>query len=63
MRTGYFFDRDSVFGAARNFFDGPDIPTFHRTQFGVSAGGPIIKDKTFIFGNYRGFRQKQPDPR
>ena len=56
--TGYFFDRDSVFDA-RNFFDGPDIPTFHRTQFGVSAGGPIIKDKTFIFGNYEGFRQKQ----
>ncbi len=56
--TGYFFDRDSVFDA-RNFFDGPDIPTFHRTQFGASAGGPIIKDKTFIFGNYEGFRQKQ----
>jgi outer membrane receptor protein involved in Fe transport len=56
--TGYFFDRDSLFDA-RNFFDGPDIPTFHRTQFGASAGGPIIKDKTFIFGNYEGFRQKQ----
>ncbi|MGC2737288.1 MAG: carboxypeptidase regulatory-like domain-containing protein, partial [Candidatus Acidiferrales bacterium] len=56
--TGYFFDRDSVFDA-RNFFDGSNIPTFHRTQFGVSAGGPIIKDKTFIFGNYEGFRQKQ----
>jgi hypothetical protein len=56
--TGYFFDRDSVFDA-RNFFDGPSIPTFHRTQFGASAGGPIIKDKTFIFGNYEGFRQKQ----
>src|SRR5580700_251866 len=56
--TGYFFDRDSVFDA-RNFFDGPNIPTFHRTQFGASAGGPIIKDKTFIFGNYEGFRQKQ----
>jgi carboxypeptidase family protein/TonB-dependent receptor-like protein len=56
--TGYFFDRDSVFDA-RNFFDGPQIPTFHRTQFGASAGGPIIKGKTFIFGNYEGFRQKQ----
>jgi len=56
--TGYFFDRDSVFDA-RNFFDGSQIPTFHRTQFGASAGGPIIKDKTFIFGNYEGFRQKQ----
>ncbi len=44
---------------ARNFFDGPTIPPFRRTQFGGSAGGPIIKDKTFIFGNYEGLRQSQ----
>jgi len=56
--TGYLFDRDSVFDA-RNFFDGPNIPVFHRLQFGAAAGGPIIKNKTFIFGNYEGVRQKQ----
>ena len=54
--TGFFFDRDSIFDA-RNYFDGPKIAPFHRTQFGASAGGPIVKDKTFIFGNYEGFRQ------
>jgi hypothetical protein len=54
--TGFFFDRDSIFDA-RNYFDGPTIPPFRRIQFGGSAGGPIIKDKTFIFGNYEGFRQ------
>jgi carboxypeptidase family protein len=32
-------------------------PTFRRNQFGVSAGGPIIKDKTWIFGDYEGLRQ------
>ena len=48
--TGFFFDRDKVFDA-RNFFDGPTIPPFRRVQFGGSAGGPIIKDKTFIFAN------------
>ena len=56
--TGYIFDRDSIFDA-RNFFDGSDIPVFHRLQFGAAAGGPIIKDRTFIFGNYEGVRQKQ----
>jgi outer membrane receptor protein involved in Fe transport len=54
----YFFDRDSTFDA-RNFFDPKAIPTFHRTQFGVDAGAPIINDRTFVFGNYEGVRQKQ----
>jgi hypothetical protein len=54
--TGFFFDRDSIFDA-RNYFDGPTIAPFHRTQFGASAGGPIVKDKTFVFANYEGFRQ------
>jgi hypothetical protein len=56
--TGFFFDRDSIFDA-RNYFDGPKIAPFRRIQFGGSAGGPIIKDRTFIFGSYEGFRQSQ----
>lgn len=42
---------------ARNFFDGSVVPPFKRNQFGGSAGGPIKKDKTFIFGSYEGLRQ------
>jgi Carboxypeptidase regulatory-like domain/TonB-dependent Receptor Plug Domain len=46
---------------ARNFFDqstaGRRLPPFQRNQFGGSAGGPIRKDRMFIFGNYEGFRQ------
>ncbi len=56
--TAYFFDRDSIFDA-RNYFDGPAIPPFRRIQFGVAAGAPIIKDKTFIFVDYEGIRQSQ----
>jgi carboxypeptidase family protein len=43
---------------ARNFFDQGTIPPFKRNQFGGAAGGPIRKDKTFVFGNYEGFRQR-----
>src|SRR6202049_4751866 len=42
---------------ARNYFDGPKIAPFRRNQFGASAGGPIQKDKTFIFADYEGLRQ------
>lgn len=43
---------------SRNFFDvGASPPGFQRNQFGVSMGGPIQTDKTFIFANYEGLRQ------
>ncbi len=54
--TGYYFLRNSALDA-RNFFDGPNIPEFRRNQFGGSAGGPIIRDRTFIFGDYEGIAQ------
>jgi hypothetical protein len=52
----YEFLRNSALDA-RNFFDHGDIPGFRRNVFGGSLGGPIKKDKTFLFGNYEGFRQ------
>lgn len=54
------FLRNSVLDA-RNFFDYPPgqrIPPFKRNQFGGSLGGPIKKDKAFLFGSYEGFRQR-----
>ena len=39
---------------ARNFFDGASVPGFQRNQFGGALGGPIKKDKTFVFANYEG---------
>jgi Carboxypeptidase regulatory-like domain/TonB-dependent Receptor Plug Domain len=51
----YEFFRNSALDA-RNFFDGR-IPPFKRNQFGASAGGPIQKDRMFIFGDYEGLRQ------
>ncbi len=55
----YEFLRNSAFDA-KNFFDtsGP-IPPFHQNQFGASAGGPIRKDRTFIFADYEGIRESK----
>ena len=52
----YEFVRNSALDA-RNFFDQGSIPDFQRNVFGGSLGGPLRKDKTFLFGNYEGFRQ------
>jgi len=54
--SAYEFLRNSALDA-RNFFDGPVIPEFRRNQFGASGGGPIHKDRTFVFGDYEGIRQ------
>ncbi|MGH9354021.1 MAG: carboxypeptidase regulatory-like domain-containing protein [Terriglobia bacterium] len=54
--TMYEFLRNSALDA-RNFFDQGSTPQFERNEFGGALGGPIQKDKTFIFGNYEGFRQ------
>ena len=52
----YEFVRNSAMDA-RNFFDQANIRDYQRNQFGASLGGPIRTDKTFVFGNYEGYRQ------
>jgi hypothetical protein len=53
--SAYLFDRDKIFDA-KPFFSSVKGP-FRRVQFGGSAGTAILKDKTFIFGDYEGVRQ------
>jgi len=52
----YEFLRNSDFDARSYFAQGTN-PPFRQNQFGASAGGPLKKDKAFLFGNYEGFRQ------
>jgi hypothetical protein len=54
--TAFEFLRNNALDAP-NFFDQGDAPPFRRNQFGASMGGAVKKDKTFLFGNYEGFRQ------
>jgi len=42
---------------APNYFDQGSAPPFQRNQFGGSFGGPIQKDKDFLFINFEAFIQ------
>jgi hypothetical protein len=35
------------------------VQPLKQNQFGTTFGGPILKDKTFFFGYYEGFRNRQ----
>ncbi len=54
--SAYEFLRNNALDAP-NYFDQGSAPPFQRNQFGASLGGPLKKDKSFLFGNYEGFRQ------
>src|SRR5207302_8679079 len=55
------FFRNDVFDAT-NYF-GKTTEPLKQNQFGGTFGGPIRKDKTFLFGYYEGFRNRQGETR
>jgi hypothetical protein len=58
--SAFDFVRNSAFDA-RNFF-ASSVPPYRRNEFGVTFGGPIIKEKTFFFVEYAGMRQRLGEP-
>ncbi len=59
--SAFWFNRNTSLNA-ESFFTTPGTPTpgFNRNQFGGTIGGPVIKNKLFLFGDYQGLRQKIP---
>ena len=57
--SAYEFFRNDVLDS-RNYFNNQRFPksALRLNQFGGTLGGPIIKNKTFFFLNYEGFRRK-----
>jgi len=59
--SGFEFLRNDAFDA-NNFFNnraGRPKPDFSQHQFGGTYGGPVAKDKTFLFFDYQGYRVNQ----
>jgi hypothetical protein len=62
--SAYEYLRNKVFNANEYFNKQQELstgaknepPPFTQNQFGATIGGPIIKDKTFVFFSYEGFR-------
>jgi len=46
---------------SKNFFDRAErpIPEYQLNQFGGSVSGPVIRNRTFFFADYEGYREKQ----
>ncbi|HTV05618.1 MAG TPA: TonB-dependent receptor [Acidobacteriaceae bacterium] len=56
--------RNDALNANLWFNDHNDLPKpeYRQNLFGATLGGPIIKDKTFFFGDYQGGRYVTPSP-
>lgn len=55
------FLRNDKLDATDEYFANPKLPKneLRRNQFGGAIGGPIVKGKTFFFGDYEGTRIRQ----
>jgi len=60
--TAFEFFRNSAMDA-RNYFEDPaqKKASFKQNQFGGTLGGPLKRDKLFLFGDYQGTRIRLPE--
>jgi len=58
--TLFEFNRNKAYAARNASATALAKPPFNRNEFGVTTGGPIIKNRTFFFGYYEGLRERSP---
>jgi hypothetical protein len=57
--TLFEFLRNSALDSRSFFTQTSFTPPFRQNQFGGALGGPLKKNRLFLFGNYEGFRQAE----
>ncbi len=58
--SAYYFNRPKSLAAKPKFAD--QKPDFKNDDFGLTAGGPILRDRTFFFGSFHGLRNSATSP-
>jgi hypothetical protein len=60
--SAFEYLRNTAFDATDFFTNklGGTKNPLHRNQFGGTAGGPVVRGRTFFFASYEGFRQVAP---
>jgi hypothetical protein len=55
--SAFAFNRNRIMAAKEFFATSQPKPQFNRNEFGFTAAGPIVRNKTFFFGSYEGLTQ------
>ena len=59
--TVWYFHKNDAFNARQ--FNLAKVNPFKQHQYGATAGGPIVRNKTFFFGAFQGYRFTRPAQR
>ncbi len=60
--SGFWFNNNDIFNARSNLDKAAgflEAPRRNENQFGGTMGGPIVKDKTFFFGSYQRWTDRE----
>ncbi|MFC7292920.1 TonB-dependent receptor [Hirschia litorea] len=54
--SAFYTRRDEDYVGNTRFGQYVDVPAFNEEEYGLSLGGPILKDKLFFYANYEEFK-------